>query len=73
MIEGAQKIMVQLFDERELEAELVGADKPSDLAVIRIKGDVPDDLAPLPFGDSEKLQIGEWVVAVGAPFGLMKP
>jgi serine protease Do len=47
----------------------VGTDKPSDIALIRIKHP-PAGLAPLRFGDSDKLQIGEWVVAVGAPFGL---
>ncbi|MDB5106740.1 MAG: protease Do [Fibrobacteres bacterium] len=70
VVEGAQKITVQLSDEREFEAEVVGTDEPSDLAVIRIKGDVPKGLVPLKLGDSDKLLIGEWVVAVGAPFGL---
>ncbi|HKP97278.1 MAG TPA: DegQ family serine endoprotease [Fibrobacteria bacterium] len=70
VVEGAQKLTVQLSDEREFEAEVVGTDKPSDLAVIKIKGKVPADLVPLKFGDSDKLEIGEWVVAVGAPFGL---
>jgi serine protease Do len=69
VVEGAQKLTVQLADEREFEAEVVGTDKPSDIALIRIKHP-PDGLAPLRFGDSDKLQIGEWVVAVGAPFGL---
>src|SRR5690606_8282152 len=64
------KITVQFSDGREMEAEIVGVDQPSDLAVIKIKGDPPEDLVPLPFGDSDALQIGEWVVAVGAPFGL---
>jgi len=69
VVEGAQKLTVQLSDEREFDAEVVGTDKPSDLALIRIKHP-PSGLAPLRFGDSDKLQIGEWVVAVGAPFGL---
>jgi serine protease Do len=69
VIEGAQKLTVQLADEREFEAEVVGADKPTDLAVIRLK-DAPEDLAPLELGDSDPLLIGEWVVTVGAPFGL---
>jgi serine protease Do len=69
VVEGAQKLTVQLADEREFEAEVVGTDKPSDLALIRIKRP-PSGLTPLRFGDSDKLQIGEWVVAVGAPFGL---
>ncbi|MDB5049526.1 MAG: protease Do [Fibrobacteres bacterium] len=70
VVEGAQKITVQLSDEREFDAEVVGTDKPSDLAVIRIKGKIPAGLVPLKFGDSDKLEIGEWVIAVGAPFGL---
>lgn len=69
VVEGAQKLTVQLADEREFEAEVVGTDKPSDIALIRIKHP-PEGLPPLRFGDSDKLQIGEWVVAVGAPFGL---
>jgi serine protease Do len=69
VVEGAQKLTVQLADEREFDAEVVGTDKPSDLALIRIKHP-PSGLVPLRFGDSDKLQIGEWVVAVGAPFGL---
>lgn len=70
VVEGAQKLTVQLSDEREFEVEVVGTDKPSDLAVVKFKGKPPADLVPLKLGDSEKLQIGEWVVAVGAPFGL---
>ena len=69
VIEGAQKLTVQLSDEREFEAEVVGTDPPSDLAVIRLKTKVPG-LVPLALGNSDQLQIGEWVVAVGAPFGL---
>lgn len=49
---------------------MVGTDKPSDLAVVKFKGEPPADIVPLKLGDSDKLQIGEWVVAVGAPFGL---
>jgi serine protease Do len=70
VVEGAQKITVQLSDEREFEAEVVGTDQPSDLAVVKFKGEAPKDLVPLKLGDSDKLEIGEWVVAVGAPFGL---
>jgi serine protease Do len=70
VVEGAQKLKVQLADERTFDAEVVGTDKPTDLAVIKFKGKPPAGLVPLPFGDSDKLDIGEWVVAVGAPFGL---
>ncbi len=69
VIEGADRIEVQLHDDREFDADVVGADKPSDLAVIRIRG----GHGPFPFlrlGDSDKLRIGEWVLAVGSPYGL---
>lgn len=69
VVEGAQKLTVKLDDEREFEADVVGTDKATDLAVIRIKGK-PGNLVPLEFGNSDQLLIGEWVVAVGAPFGL---
>lgn len=71
VVEGAQRLTVQLADEREFEAEVVGTDPATDLAVIRIK-DRPADLVPLEFGNSDQLLIGEWVVAVGAPFGLFE-
>jgi serine protease Do len=69
VIDGAQKLTVQLADEREFEAEVVGTDPATDLAVIRIK-DGPEGLPALELGNSDELLIGEWVVAVGAPFGL---
>jgi len=67
----ADKITVHLHDGRELEAELVGTDPESEVAVIKIakekgKGSFP----AIGLGDSSKLQIGEWVVAIGNPFGL---
>jgi serine protease Do len=49
-------------------AEVVGTDPPTDLAVIRVKG--RSNLPVLPFGDSDKLQVGDWVIAIGQPFGL---
>ena len=67
VIDGADEIRVHTHDERELEAELVGSDPRTDLAVLRIEG---SDLGPVRFGASESLQVGEWVVAVGNPFGL---
>ncbi len=71
VIQGADKLTVQLADESEYEAEVVGADPASDLAVIKIKSD-KKDFAVVPFGNSENTRIGEWVVAVGSPFGLYK-
>ncbi|MDH5378846.1 MAG: DegQ family serine endoprotease [Gammaproteobacteria bacterium] len=66
VIEDADKIIVRLSDRRELEAELIGKDKRSDLALIKIKG---DDLPKVSLGNSEKLKPGEWVLAIGSPFG----
>ena len=68
VIENADQIKVKLADEREFEAELVGRDPNTDLALIRIK-DV-SDLVPLKLGNSDDLTVGSWVVAVGSPFGL---
>ena len=68
VIENADEIKVKLADEREFEAELVGRDPNTDLALIRIKD--ASDLVPLKLGDSDALLVGSWVVAVGSPFGL---
>ncbi|MGD8866727.1 MAG: DegQ family serine endoprotease [Gemmatimonadales bacterium] len=67
VIDKADQIQVSLADNRELEAKLVGADPEVDLAVIQIK---PDDLTAIPLGDSDDLQVGDYVVAVGNPFHL---
>ena len=67
VVENAEKLTVQLSDERETEAEIVGLDPRTDLAVIKVDF---DDLPVLAFGDSDKLRVGEWVMAVGNPFGL---
>ncbi len=69
VVENAEKITVKLSDEREFDAKIVGRDPRTDMAVIQIadgKGNFP--VAPL--GDSSRLQVGEWVVAMGSPFGL---
>jgi len=68
VIENADQITVKLADEREFEAELVGRDSNTDLALIRIKD--ASDLVPLKLGNSDDLAVGSWVVAVGSPFGL---
>jgi Do/DeqQ family serine protease len=67
VIENSQKLYVTLNDKREFEAELVGADKSTDLAVIKIKG---ENLHYLPYGNSDLLRVGEWVLAVGNPFNI---
>lgn len=66
VVEGADRIIVRLIDRRELEAELIGGDARSDLAVLKIDA---DDLPVVELGDSDKLKVGEWVMAIGSPFG----
>lgn len=65
---GATKIEVTLADGRRYPAKLVGTDPKTDLAVIKIEAGEP--LPYLPFGDSDKVEVGEWVVAIGHPRGL---
>lgn len=67
VIEGAQKIMVVLNDNREYEARLVGADPSTDLAVLKVEA---DNMPYLRYGNSDNLRLGEWVLAVGNPFNL---
>lgn len=69
VVENADKITVKLSDERQFEGKLVGRDPKTDLAVIRI-GDGKENFPVAPLGDSNQLQVGEWVVAMGSPFGL---
>lgn len=66
VIAGADEVKVTLADKRKFDAEVVGLDPRSDLAVIRIKA---SELKPLELGDSDKLDMGEWVIAAGNPFG----
>jgi serine protease Do len=66
VVENAQEIIVGLKDRRELVAELIGTDKRSDIALLKIKG---KDFPTLELGESEGLQVGEWVLAIGSPFG----
>lgn len=68
VIQGASSIRVTLSDQREFEARVVGADPPSDLAVLRIE--TRDSLPVIPMGSSRDLMIGETVIAIGNPFGL---
>ncbi len=67
VVENAEKIRVQFQDGREYDAEIAGRDPQSDIAVIEI---ATGGLPALEFGDSSKLEVGEWVVAIGNPFGL---
>jgi len=68
VIEGADKITVTLSDDRTLEAELVGRDTKTDLALLQIeeKGKYPF----VPWGNSDKARVGDWVIAIGNPLGL---
>jgi S1-C subfamily serine protease len=68
VIEGADDIRVRLSDERELSARLVGRDDRTDIALLKIEAGA--DLAVAPLGNSDEVQIGEWVMAIGNPFGL---
>lgn len=64
VIEDADNLRVVLYDGRELDAEVVGADPFSDLAVIKVDG---DDFPAIPFGDTDELRVGQWVLAFGSP------
>jgi len=67
VIENATDITVTLQDGRDLKAEVVGSDQPSDVAVLRVSA---DGLSQMPLGDSSRLEVGDFVVAIGNPFGL---
>jgi serine protease Do len=67
VVEGAKEIHVALTDGREFDATVVGADPSSDIAVIKIEA---EGLPVAPLGNSDDLQVGDWVVALGSPFGL---
>lgn len=68
VVDGAERIEVSLNDRRAFEAEVVGTDPATDLAVLRLIN--AEDLQSLDFGSSDALEVGEWVLAVGNPFDL---
>jgi serine protease Do len=68
VVENASKIVVKLSDDQEYEAKVIGRDQKTDIAIIRIDG--KPNLPAASLGDSDKLEVGEWVVAIGNPFGL---
>jgi serine protease Do len=68
VIEDADQIKVKLKDEREFDAEIVGRDPNTDIALLKISSG--QDLPTAKLGDSNELKVGEWVVAIGSPFGL---
>ena len=67
VVDGATTIYVTLTDKREFKAKLLGMDKRTDVAVVKIEA---RDLPKLPLGDSSRVRVGEWVLAIGSPFGL---
>ena len=67
VINKSDEIKVVLYDKREYEATIIGEDPLSDIAVIQIDN---DSLTDLTMGDSDDLQVGQWVIAIGSPFGL---
>jgi periplasmic serine protease, Do/DeqQ family len=69
VIEGADQINVVLSDKREFKAKIVGTDKQTDIAVLQIEGEIKD-LPVASLGNSDALRVGEWVIAIGNPFGL---
>jgi serine protease Do len=68
VVEKATSIKVKLSDEKEYDAKIIGRDPKTDIALIKI--DVNHELPSATFGDSDKLEVGDWVVAIGNPFGL---
>lgn len=68
VVEEADEITVTLASKEEFEATLIGRDPKTDLALLRVNSPLP--LPTVPFGDSENLEVGEWVLAIGNPFGL---
>ena len=67
VVEGSDEVIVTLTDKREFKARIVGADKRSDVAVVKIEA---TGLPPVKIGDVNRLKVGEWVMAIGSPFGL---
>jgi serine protease Do len=68
VVENADEIIVRLSDGKEYKAKVVGRDQKTDIALIEISGAA--NLTPVVLGDSDKLKVGQWVVAIGNPFGL---
>ena len=67
VVEGADKIQVHLNDRRVFDAEVIGLDEPSDIALLKIPA---ENLPYVNFGDSDDVRVGDWVLAIGSPFGL---
>src|SRR5450830_1296301 len=67
VVDGASDVYVMLTDKREFKAKVVGSDTRTDVALLKIDG---SNLPRLTIGDSDKIRAGEWVLAIGSPFGL---
>ncbi len=67
VVDGADEVIVQLSDDREVTAEVIGTDPETDLAVLKVDA---GRLQPVALGSSEDIQVGDWVLAIGSPFGL---
>jgi serine protease Do len=67
VVDGADEVLVTLTDKREFKAKIIGADKRSDVALVKIEA---NGLPAVKVGDVSKLRVGEWVMAIGSPFGL---
>ena len=67
VVEGADEVLVTLTDDREFKARIIGADKRTDVAVVKIDA---TGLPAIKVGDVNRLKVGEWVMAIGSPFGL---
>ena len=67
VVDGAEQVIVTLTDKREFVARIIGADRRTDVAVVKIEA---SGLPPVKLGDPNRLKVGEWVMAIGSPFGL---
>ncbi len=67
VVDGADEVHVTMIDKHEFKAKVIGADKDSDIALLKIEG---SNLPHLTLGDSDKIRAGEWAIAIGSPFGL---
>ena len=67
VVDGADEVRVTLTDRREYDAKVIGTDQRSDLALLKVEA---ENLPTVRWGDSDKMKVGEWVVAIGSPFGL---
>src|SRR5437773_2069143 len=67
VVDGADEVLVTLTDKREFKAKIIGADKRTDVALVKIDA---SGLPSVRIGDVNRLRVGEWVIAIGSPFGL---